>query len=141
MEDASIIAALRDKRARLGGELRDAEARAIKLRSDLVAIDSALRVYDPRISPTAIRPILVRRKPAQFLHGQFSRLVLDAIRAAKKPITCREIAVQIAQAHGMDTASVPVLNRLVSKVRATLARSRIGVVSERRGEIVHWRIA
>jgi hypothetical protein len=141
MEDESIIAALRDKRARLGGKLCDAEARAIKLRFDLAAIDGALRVYDPRISPTAIRPILVWRKPTQFLHGQFSRLVLDAVRQASEPISVREIATQVARDHGMDTTSIHSTKKLVSKVRNTLARTRIGLASEKHGDVVLWRTA
>jgi hypothetical protein len=139
MADPHVISALSRKRAELDGELRQAEQRIGQLRADLESIDGALRVFDPSLAPQTIRPKLKRKAPPFFRHGQFSRSVLDLLRRAPTPMTTREIAQQIARDHRLDVATVPTMNRLVNKVRATLGRIREGIKSDQRGDTTVWR--
>src|SRR5580693_725953 len=96
MAETQVISALKEKRAELAGELHQAELRVTRLRSELLAIDGALRVFDPKISPHAIRPIKRRNKPTRFRHGDFTRLIKDVLRRSTRPMSCRAIAEQIA---------------------------------------------
>jgi hypothetical protein len=139
MAESHVISALRDKRAELDGELRQAEKRIIQLRADLESIDGALRVFDPSLAPRTIRPKLKRKPPTHFRHGQFCRVVLDMLRRAGDPMTARDIATQIAFDYRIDVSAAAAMNRLVVKVRQALTSHRETLASERRGDAIYWR--
>ncbi len=135
MEHGHIIAALRAKRDTLADELRQVEERAAALRGDMLTIDDAIRIFDPNNAPQA------RPKPARTAsHGQFSRAVLDTLRRAAAPMSCRQIAEQVAAKCGIDASTTHAMNLLTNRVRGTLARKRIGLVSEQRGDTILWRV-
>jgi hypothetical protein len=140
MTETHVISALRQKRAEMSGELMQAEKRIIQLRADLTALDATIRVFDPTIAPSAIRPRVKRKPPAIFRHGQFSRTVLAVLHRATAPMMAREIAQQVALDHRLETDG-RAMDALVSKVRGALARQKEGtVVSERRLDAtVVWR--
>ena len=54
------ISALRDKRARLLGEIESLERKAAKLRQDMANIDATLRLFHPDADPSHITPIRPR---------------------------------------------------------------------------------
>jgi hypothetical protein len=139
MAEPHVISALRDKRAELDGELRQAEKRIIQLRADLESIDGALRVFDPSLAPRTIRPKLRRKPPAHFRHGQFSRAVLETLRRADDPMTARDIASQIASDYRFDVSATAAMNRLVAKVRQALTSHRASLASEKRDNAIYWR--
>jgi hypothetical protein len=139
MAEPHVISALRDKRAELDGELRQAEKRIIQLRADLESIDGTLRVFDPSLAPRTIRPKLRRKPPAHFPRGQFSRTVLDTLRCASDPMTARDIATHIASDYRIDVSATAAMNRLVAKVRQTSTSHRGSLASERRGDAIYWR--
>jgi hypothetical protein len=142
MTETHVISALRQKRAEMSGELMQAERRIIQLRADLTALDATIRVFDPTIASSAIRPRVKRKPPAIFQHGQFSRTVLAVLHRATDPMMAREIAQQVAMDHRLETEG-RAMDALVSKVRGALARQKEGaVVSERRLDAtVVWRAA
>lgn len=92
MGEPHVISALRDKRAELSGELIQTEKRLIQIRADLQSLDGAIRVFDPSLVPTAIRPRIKRKPPTVFRYGQFSRTILTLLRQNSGPMTVREIA-------------------------------------------------
>jgi hypothetical protein len=130
MAEPHVIAALKTKRTELSGELGAAEKRIAQIATDLKAIDGALRVFDPKAVPTAIRQVLRRKAPVTFRHGVFGRVVRDVLRRSGHPLGSRDIARQVAAENRLD-ASGPTFDRLVAKVRATLWRSRGGLVAAR----------
>ena len=89
MADPIVISSLKAKRAELDGELMETEKRAARLRADLDAIDRAIKVFDPTIELSRIRPIVRRARPKLFAHGHFSRVVLDVLRRADRPLTLK----------------------------------------------------
>jgi len=135
--DSPVIFSLKAKRAQLDGELMQAEKLVARLRADLDAIDAALRVFDPEIKLSAIRPIVRGPAPKFFRHGHFSRAVLDVLRRADKPLTYREIAQRLSAEHNLNASDRHLMRDLVKKVRGTLRPDRPGLRSEvRNGEIV-----
>jgi hypothetical protein len=140
MAEPHVISALRDKRAELDGELRQAEKRIVQLRADLESIDGALRVFDPSLAPQTIRPKLKRKPPAHFRHGQFSRAVLDTLRRANEPMTARDIATKIASDYRIEVSATAIMNRFVAKVRQALASHRASLASEKRDDATYWSV-
>ena len=139
MTETHVISALRAKRAELSGELLQAERRIVQIRDSLTALDATIRVFDPTLVPTAIRPRIKRKPPTAFRHGEFSLIVRDVLRRAGTPMSVREIAQQIVTERGLDASGVAAL---VIKVRATVWRSGKGLVAEKRPDgTAVWRAA
>ena|ERR1700759_4727194 len=140
MADPHVISALRSKRAELSGELIAAEKRILQLRDDISSLDRTIRVFDPTAEPHTIRPILRRKRPTLIPRGECSRAVLNMLRIADHPMTAREISAQLAARYQMDASDTLAINRLIAKVRNTLARQK-GLVSEARGDAKAWKVA
>lgn len=133
MADPDIISALRAKRAEIEGNLRDIERQAEQLRADAATIDGALRIFDPSGAPQTSRQ---PRKRAP--NGSFSRAVLDVIRRAKEPLTCRQIGERIVAERGLPGQTPHERELFTNRVRQVLGREREGLVSEKRGDTVFW---
>lgn len=141
MAETHVISALVAKRAELAGELMAVEKRIVQIRTDLANIDGAIRVFDPSIAAAKIRPVLRRKAPLPLPRGQGSRIIMDVLRKAGVPLTLREISERIASDYRLDTGTTA-MNKLVNKVRNTLARQSGNVViSELAGNARVWRIA
>lgn len=130
MAELHVISALRAKRAYLDGELLEVERQAARLRADLAAIDRALKVFDPNIRLTAIRPVVRSPSPQFFKHGQFARATLDTLRRAERPLTYREIAERLVSEHKLNVTAPHGMRGLVAKVRSSFAKRRDGIKRE-----------
>jgi hypothetical protein len=86
MTETHVISALRTKHAEIDGEIRQAEACIVRLRSDLQAIGHAMRIFDPSIATHTIKPVTKHqpKPPGAVRHGHFGRLVLDVLRRASR---------------------------------------------------------
>ena len=133
MAESPVIFSLKAKRAELDGELMETEKHAARLRADLDAIDRAIKVFDPTIELSKIRPIVRRARPRLFAHGHFSRVVLDVLRRADRPLTFREIAERINAEHRLNGGGKHLMRDLVKMVRGTLRPDRPGLRREKRG--------
>jgi hypothetical protein len=139
MADAIVISSLKAKRAELDGELMETEKRAIRIRADLEAIDRALKVFDPDIRLSAIRPVVRRAAPKFFAHGQFARAAMDVLRRAEGPLTYREIAERMNVEHKLNAGGLHLMRDLVKKVRSAFGHERPGIRKQtQNGEIVVW---
>ena len=128
MGDTFAISALRRKRARIAGEIIQAQEVVARRTKELLAIDAVIRLFSPDCDPDMIPPI----KPAS--HGMFfgykelTRLCLGVLRQAGKPVTLEWIADAIMAAKGFPDDKR--LRRHVSdSARAGLMRmARRGIV-------------
>jgi hypothetical protein len=123
------ISALRDKRARIAGEIEAAERKLAKHRVDLATIDATLRLFHPEADPSHITSIRPRWRGVYFRQGERNRLCLEAFRDAGGPLTQAMIAEYLMKAKGMDTADRPLRAVVVNNVGMVLYRlSRAGTV-------------
>ena len=91
------LAALRERRAELAGELAEVESRARHIRESIGHVDGALRLFDPDADPSTIAHKRPYRRVKLFGHGKLNRLVLDALRAGGRPMTCKASGVDVYQ--------------------------------------------
>jgi predicted RNase H-like nuclease (RuvC/YqgF family) len=94
--------ALRRRRARLAGEIEKAERAIEPLRERLATIDAAIRIFEPDCNPEmipAIRPLL---RGLFFGYRELSRLTLDALRVAGKPIALAGIVEYAIATKGLE---------------------------------------
>lgn len=129
MDNDHIIAGLARKRAELDGEVREAETRIAQLRADMDAIDRTMRLFD------AVPPV----RPLVGIGG-FTRPILDMLRQAETPLSARDIATKLAAARGQDVSTSAAMQAMTNRVRGALSRARAGLVSEKRGETIFWRV-
>jgi hypothetical protein len=124
MGDPHIITALRAKRAELAGDISVTLRRLEGMRDDLDAIDRALRVFDPTISPGSIRPVVKRRGPKLFRHGECTRAVLGMLRNAVVPMTAHEIGDRLVVDYRLDMGAAQAVQNLRRAVHCALNRHK-----------------
>jgi hypothetical protein len=122
MRSTYALNALREKRARLAGEIEALERKAAIQRHTLCQVDAAILLFDPNADPSAIRSIRPRHKCLLFRHGEQMRLCLSALREAKGPITARRVAEYAMLAKGMDVQDDDLRASIVVQVRVALFR-------------------
>jgi hypothetical protein len=119
------ISALRDKHARLAGEIEASERAATKLREQLAAIDATLRLFHPAADPSHITPIRPIWRGVYFRNGERTRLCLEALRDAGGPLRQGGIAEHVMRAKGMDpedSEDRPLRATIVNNVGVSLFR-------------------
>jgi hypothetical protein len=115
--------------AELGGKILDNKAQAKRLAEAMKHVEAVLKMIDPDYD---VRPIAVRRrKPnAWFKRGTVFRCALDALRAAGKPLTIREIALAMLAAKRVTDAPPKAVRDLFGAVQAALRNHKGGSVVE-----------
>ena len=127
-----VISGLKDKRARLAGEVAATQALLDQRRAELAQIDAVIRMFTPDCHPDMIPPIRpAGRRDMFFSYRELPRMCLDILRNADKPLRLDHIAVQIGMLKGFDMDG-PLRRHVTNSARATLVRMKA------RGAV--WRI-
>ena len=77
MADSHVISALKEKRARLAGELQTAKLRVMALQLELGSVDNCLIIFRSDVDPASI-PAKVTLSPSQLPKGAATRTALDS---------------------------------------------------------------
>jgi len=111
------FAALKQKRAEITGRIKTLRQEIQKLENDLAHLDATMRLFDPSYPVESVKPRRAERLHL-FKQGQLIRLVLDALRHGKKPLSTAEVATYVVKAIGQDESARPIIH---NRVRASLA--------------------
>ena len=135
------MAALRERRAELDGEIKESERRLRYLRDAIGHIDATLSLFDPKCDPKAIKSKRPYKRVKLFASGKLSRLVLDALRRGGKPMSTSEIVASVVEkaGYGPDAAK-----GMSQRVRANLLyQSKVvgRVKKEGERETAKWSLA
>lgn len=111
------IAALKDRKASIAGEMTTIEARLRYLRKMAEHVDHALLLLNPDIDPQAIPPKRQYKRIRLFRAGELNRLILNALRKAGKPQSAIQVtdAILLELGHGPEARA-----GLRHRVRANL---------------------
>jgi hypothetical protein len=143
MTNSYCLSGLIEKRAELAGEIEAMQARLDQMRADLVHLDAAIRIFGPDAEPEAIRPKKPSRKGCDwFGRGELGRLVLEALRDAREPMTTAEVTRAVMERRGMSAGDAASRRRIEGMVKGALGR-REGRMVERatNGRLSAWAIA
>jgi hypothetical protein len=131
------LAALKERRASIDGEMRECERRLRYLREALGHLDATLALFDPEGNPKAIRAKRPYKRVKLFGAGKLSRLILDALRKAERPLSASEVTAAVVTEldFGPDAAV-----GMATRVRATLIylAKRGSVVKEGERVTARW---
>ncbi|MFL5236910.1 MAG: hypothetical protein ACJ8EL_04795 [Rhizomicrobium sp.] len=90
-----VLAALREKRATLAGELEQLKKQITWKQTQLASVDDTLTLFDASYSPGSIRP----KKPYQRIHlfkqGEMTGAILKALREAGKPCSTAQMVTAV----------------------------------------------
>lgn len=133
------LAALKDKRATLAGEIKDLRAKLQYRVQQLDHVDATLTIFEPGFNVEKIgakRP----RRVKLFRQGELGRLIMDALRRGKVPLSTAEIVTAVLAATGHAESARPAL---APRIRGNLAyhERRKGVVKSGRGMSVKWTLS
>lgn len=135
------IAALKDRRATLAGEIVRFKQGIRDRIEQLSHLDAVLRVLDPEYRADTIPPKRIRRVKL-FGNGELNRLILDALRRADgKPLSTPEIADAIIAAKGYGHEAKHALVRRVRANLSYLRREKKSVAKTGDRMTARWRLA
>jgi hypothetical protein len=124
MPETHVVHALKEKRARLAGELDKAQWVVIRLRSDLAAVDSCLKMFKPGCDPSAIKPkVTLGKNPAGVPKGAGGRLALDVLRETGEAFDCQELARRVLVRLGKEPTPAS-LRMLGVTIHSTFSRTK-----------------
>ena len=123
-EHAPILHGLVRKRAEVAGQIERCRAELRDLQASAAHIDATIRLFNPDVRIEAIKP---KRElaPHAALHGEVTRAVIDALRAADVPLTSRELAAEVIDARDLDGADRALEVTMAKRVRACLRLHRL----------------
>jgi hypothetical protein len=101
MAESHVISALKTKRARLAGEIIQAQEIVARRTKELLAIDAVILLFSPDCDPDMIAPIRPTSHGLFFRYRELGRLCLDAMRKAGRPVTLGWIADVAMAAKGL----------------------------------------
>ena len=116
------LPALREKRARIAGQIDALQRQIVRHVEELVSLDQTIALFDPAYRVGSIRPINSRKRANLFKMGQLGRIILSALRQAGRPLRTAEIITAVAVSIGQDKSANRLLRGTVSANLNYLAR-------------------
>lgn len=128
MPDTHVVHALKEKRARLAGELQAAKLRVTALTVELGSVDNCLRIFRCEIDPATIQAKVTNGKnPTGLPKGAGTRTALDILRETGEPMSSQELAACILERFGKPMTA-KALDMLVKTIHGNFSRRRDGIV-------------
>lgn len=119
----NVLHALTKKRSEIAGQIEHNQLSLRRLIAELDHIDAAIRIFNPAIDISAIRAKPVPPRHAAF-KGEVTRLVLDSLREANRPLTSRDIAVLLMEDRGLNKGDRDLSVIMVKRICACLRVQR-----------------
>lgn len=140
MAEPHVIGALRDKRAELAGVVSLLERQLSRQQADLTHLDATLRLFDPTIRLTEIRPRRRYGRNTWFRQGECLRLIYDALREAGQPVTTRALSERIMQIKAIPAVEARTRDLVQRTLLASLNRAKETIARGDVGGVVAWRL-
>jgi transposase-like protein len=118
-ENEHTINALIRKRAEIAGQIESLQGQLKKAVTDLDCVEATLRLFVPTIDMAGLAP---RRVPSAHhaFRGEVSRIVLEALRAATRPLTTADLAERVMRERGLDASDAALKRTMSNRVSACL---------------------
>ena len=128
MADPHVLSALKDKRARLDGEIKMRRYQIARLEMEMSHVDAVIRMFSPGYDVSAIATKrTIERSAKGTIRGSGTREALGVLRDAQAPLTSREIATQIIERRGAPFCEAT-CERLANNIHGSLSRRTDGAV-------------
>ena len=133
MENEHTINSLICKRAELAGQMEHHQARVRQLVIDLDHLDATLRMFVPDIELEDIKPKPLPPRHAAY-KGEVARVIFEALRETKRPMTGVELTQHVMAERGMNTSDAGLVRTVSKRVGSSLRHHRSkGVLRSEKG--------
>lgn len=135
------LAALKDKRATLAGEIAQLKNKLAWAESQLKHVDATLALFDPNLDPDQIAAKRPKKRVKLFRQGELNRLILDVLRTACGPQRTQDVVTLVMAALGHDETA---RTALAPRVRGNLQylQTKAGMVAKiGGGRDARWTLA
>ena len=138
MTEPHVITILTAKYARIRGQLEAAKQESRRLAADMHHIECVIRIFREEWEGRKIRAIRPK-KPARWTRNrQGMRYAIEALKAAERPLTSKELALQCAELAKMPEPDKETLWAMANAINTGMKR-RIGKgVLSQPGRPVRW---
>lgn len=92
------LAALKDKRASLAGEISQLKKQLSWRQEQIAHVDATLRLFDPSAKPETIPTKRPYKHVKLFKQGELGRTIVDALRRAAVPLKIDELTASVTAA-------------------------------------------
>ena len=141
MAESHIISALTSKRLEIAGILEHHQKEMERLLKEIKALDEAIRIFEPEYKINAIKTKRYQQKSSFFKHGEATRIILDVLRGAGKPLSTNEITKEIMTLNEIDNKhekalQASILTKLNNQKKAGVIES---IVQNTKGNCI-WKL-
>jgi hypothetical protein len=143
MAESHVVTGLVDKRREIAGVIDHHRLEMARLADDLAHLDATIKLFAPELDLRTVRAKEHRARNAFFHPGQAPRFILDTLREASAPLTCRGLAERALAAHEVEGTAdlLDALQKSLNGALRTLAGKGILAEGPRAGAARSWRIA
>ena len=134
------LAALKQQRGKLAGEIADLKKRLTWAEGQLVHVDATIHLLSPTTDTEALPAIRPQKRIKLFRQGELGRLITDALRRAGKPLQTQEVVSAVLVAGGHDESARAALSPRVRTGLHYLEKND-RVAKAGRGRAVTWTLA
>ena len=131
------LAALRERRAEIAGEITLAERKLRHLRETLVHVDGTIRLFSD-MEPESIPAKRPYKRVKLFGAGKLNRMIIDALRTAERPMTTAEVVASVVATLGYGEDAAKGMKNRVRANLLYLSKVREMVVKEGERETATW---
>ncbi len=142
MANENVLSGLIRKRAEITAQVEGLQMQLRQLIMDADNLDGAIRLFDPTLDLTDIRPRSVPRQHVAF-QGEVKRTTLNALRETGLALTIKDIALRLMAEREMNVSDARIVRVVEKKVGSCLRnlRGRGIVQSEKeRGSYLRWKL-
>ena len=127
MAETHVLSALKEKRARLAGELKKTQVRVMALRVDLGCVERCLEIFgaDPQIIEAKVT---FGKSPAGLPKGAGTRTALEILRETGQALSSQELAASVLQRHGRPLEPRS-FEMMVKAIHGNFSRRTDGIVT------------
>lgn len=131
------LAALKDRRALLAGEIAELKKQLMRREDQLEHLDATITLFQPDYDRRTIATKRPRRVKL-FRQGELNRMILTALRRADKPLSTAEVVSSVLDQTGYGEEARPALKGRVRGNLQYLERDRKMVTKSGSGANVRW---
>ena len=100
------LAALKDRRATLAGEIAELKKQLVRREEMLEHVDATIRIFQPDYERGTI-PLKRPRRVKLFRQGELNRMIFNALRRAEKPLSTADIVTSVINQAGYGEEARP----------------------------------
>jgi hypothetical protein len=141
MKNEHVLSGLIAKRAEIAGQIERLQLEIRQLVVALDHVDASIRLFDPDVDLEDVKSRLPPRHMA--FKGEVSRILLNTLRKAAKPMPVSELAMVVLSERGLSVDDKPflvVLKRRVDACLRTLRKKGLVKTTRPAGSLGLWEI-